>query len=99
MPVGELRKLVTIKSVTALIAVASLACGVTLSIAGLPVVSQPLAEPLSVAEVAASVFMHSGALALMTRDNEGAIANIGFVLGRDGVAVIDTGGSVRDGRR
>src|SRR5436190_5577491 len=98
-PVGELRTRVTIKSVAARIAVASLACGVSLSLAGLPAHSQPLAEPLPVAEVATGVFMHSGALPLMTRENEGAIANIGFVLGRDGVAVIDTGGSVREGRR
>src|SRR5208282_2158969 len=55
--------------------------------------------PLPVNEIAPGVFAHAGAIALMSEENEGDIANIGFVIGENGVAVIDTGGSVPVGKR
>ena len=64
-----------------------------------PSASRAQQQELPVKSIADGVFVHNGQTAQMTRENIGAIANVGFIIGDDAVAVIDAGGSVREGRQ
>jgi quinoprotein relay system zinc metallohydrolase 2 len=70
-----------------------------LAILGASTFSRAQQQELTVSEIAPGLFVHNGQTALMTRENDGAIANIGFIIGEHAVAVIDTGGSVREAKQ
>ncbi|UXN67631.1 quinoprotein relay system zinc metallohydrolase 2 (plasmid) [Phyllobacterium sp. A18/5-2] len=53
---------------------------------------------LPVTEIAGGVFAFAGLPEMMNAKNKGEICNVGFVVGTDAVAVIDSGGSVTEGR-
>jgi quinoprotein relay system zinc metallohydrolase 2 len=50
-------------------------------------------------EIADGIHVYEAPVELARPANAGAIANVGFIIGRDAVAVVDTGGSVRAGER
>jgi glyoxylase-like metal-dependent hydrolase (beta-lactamase superfamily II) len=53
--------------------------------------------PLPVTQIAAGVFVHQGVHEEASSANEDGIANIGFIVGADAIAVIDPGGSFAEG--
>ena len=54
--------------------------------------------PLTVEAVAPGIYVHYGNHQMPNKINHGAIANIGFIVGKRCVAVIDTGGNPDQGR-
>ena len=57
------------------------------------------ADAFAVRELAPGVYAHEGVIAMPGEGPSDDIADLGFVVGDRGVAVIDTGGSVATGRR
>jgi quinoprotein relay system zinc metallohydrolase 2 len=78
-------------------------CWIATLLAG-PALAAPLvgdpggAASLAVEELASGMYVHRGAQLPLDAPGHDDIANIGFIVGRRCVAVIDTGGSVRIGR-
>lgn len=56
-----------------------------------------LATPLSVEEVSTNIYVHHGVHEDIAEGYHGDICNIGFIVGTKGVAVVDTGGSLKVG--
>lgn len=76
-------------------AAASFACAaMPLSMSARKAFSAPISPELPLKEIASGVYCFSGVHELMTEENEGAICNLGVIVGADAAAVIDTGGSI-----
>ncbi|WP_454856555.1 quinoprotein relay system zinc metallohydrolase 2 [Rhizobium binxianense] len=56
------------------------------------------AESLSLKDVGSGIFVRQGPHEEATPANNGGIANVGFMIGRDNVLVTDSGGSLADGQ-
>lgn len=54
-------------------------------------------SPFQIQSIAPGDYVHFGHIAMTTPENAGDIANLGIIVGRDAVAVVDTGGSVEVG--
>lgn len=60
---------------------------------------QPIGDALAVRELAPGVFAHLGIISDANEDNQGDVANLGFIIGDTSVLVVDTGGSRLVGER
>jgi quinoprotein relay system zinc metallohydrolase 2 len=78
-------------------------CGAMTALCCLPALHAQAAlladQPLALTEVAPGIHVSQGVHAEATADNLGAIANIAFIVGSAGVAVLDSGGCALWGQR
>ncbi|TXL02202.1 hypothetical protein BMR07_17775 [Methylococcaceae bacterium CS1] len=58
----------------------------------------PAQAVFNIKQVAQGIYVHQGLIELPDVHNHDAIANIGFIVGKSCVAVIDSGGSPEQGR-
>jgi quinoprotein relay system zinc metallohydrolase 2 len=99
-PAGDRRSGVrSMPAIRALAGATLMVRALLLPCAGAAAAPPAASAPLPVAEIAAGDYAHFGLIAPTTPDNAGDIANLGIIVGQDGVAVVDTGGSVAVGRR
>lgn len=90
---GEIVKREGLSSIRLMWPLAALAVAVVLG----TMASRAEAAALPVTEIASGIFVHNGVHEEASAANEDAIANIGFIIGDDAVAVIDPGGSFAEG--
>ena len=77
----------------------ALCAGCSPLLTGRSTAGEPASNTQTPQEIAPGVFVRRGVDEDATASNDDAIANIGFIVGNDAVAVIDPGGSLRDGER
>jgi len=70
-----------------------------LALCALLLASTVAADPLPMQEAAPGVYVHHGVHEELDEGYHGDICNIGFIVGKTGVAVIDSGGSLQVGKR
>ena len=73
-------------------------CGLQAALILLPTVNCQAVEDYPVEQIAPGVYLHSGAQQDASPANRGQIANTGFIIGEQRVAVIDSGGSLQEGQ-
>jgi quinoprotein relay system zinc metallohydrolase 2 len=88
---NEERRLMSFKTISRWVCALAQAGGLALAIA------QAGEAPLRLTEVAPGVYVRAGVVEDIGPENSGRIANIGFVVGEEAVAVIDTGSSFKEG--